>query len=179
MLVLGLVSFAELSYSNSQNCPIGIWWRELVGNPLDLTITIHLGYTFTLPFFHSSHFFQEISIFMYIFLVWSIARKKELNWIWRPGFSLSFTIPLMQDVLGPLWDFVSLSETWQHNAIQYRFKDQKATSFCRLKEHCWEFPGSPVVRTWSFHCRDPDATPGQGTKIPQALWHSQKKKGAL
>ena len=37
----------------------------------------------------------------------------------------------------------------------------------------WEFPGSPVVRTWHFHCRGLELVPGQGTKMS---WHSQKKK---
>ena len=39
-----------------------------------------------------------------------------------------------------------------------------------------EFPGGPVVRTPSFHCQGPGFNPGQGTKIPQATWHSQKEK---
>ena len=30
-----------------------------------------------------------------------------------------------------------------------------------------EFPGSPVVRSWCFHCRGPGSIPGWGTKIPQ------------
>ena len=45
-----------------------------------------------------------------------------------------------------------------------------------------EFPGSPMVRTQGFHCHGPGSIPGQGTKIPQAMWHDQeikifKKKG--
>ena len=39
-----------------------------------------------------------------------------------------------------------------------------------------EFPGSPVVRTWHFHCQGLGLIPGQGTKILQAEWHGQKKK---
>ena len=40
----------------------------------------------------------------------------------------------------------------------------------------WEFPGGPVVRTPRLHCRGPGFNPWLGTKIPQAAWHSQKKK---
>ena len=40
----------------------------------------------------------------------------------------------------------------------------------------WEFPGGPVVRTRRFHCCGLSSIPGQGTKIPQAAWHGQKKK---
>ena len=39
-----------------------------------------------------------------------------------------------------------------------------------------EFPGSPVVSTRCFQCQGPGWIPGQGTKIPQAMWHGQKKK---
>ena len=34
-----------------------------------------------------------------------------------------------------------------------------------------EFPGSPVVRTWSFHCHGPSSVQGRGTNIPQAVCH--------
>ena len=39
-----------------------------------------------------------------------------------------------------------------------------------------EFPNSPEVRTWHFHCRGSGLIPGQGTKIPQALPCDQEKK---
>ena len=40
-----------------------------------------------------------------------------------------------------------------------------------------EFPGSPMVRTPSFHFWVPRSIPGQGTKVPQAaLWCGQKNK---
>ena len=39
-----------------------------------------------------------------------------------------------------------------------------------------DFPGGPVVKTLRFHCRGVGAIPGQGTKIPHAARHSQKKK---
>ena len=38
-----------------------------------------------------------------------------------------------------------------------------------------EFLGGPVVRTRHFHCQGPGSIPGQGTKIPQAMRHGQKK----
>ena len=39
----------------------------------------------------------------------------------------------------------------------------------------WEFSGSPVVRTVSFHCRKP----GPGPKIPAAAHVGKKKKDVL
>ena len=39
-----------------------------------------------------------------------------------------------------------------------------------------EFPGGPVVRMWAFTAMGPGLIPGWGTKIPQAMHHSQKKK---
>ena len=39
-----------------------------------------------------------------------------------------------------------------------------------------DFPVSPVVRMWRFHCCGLDSIPGWGTKILQAAWCSQKKK---
>ena len=38
-----------------------------------------------------------------------------------------------------------------------------------------ELLGGPVVRTWCFHCQGPGLIFGWGTKIPQAIWHCQKK----
>ena len=40
----------------------------------------------------------------------------------------------------------------------------------------WEFPGSPVVRTPSFHCRGAGLIPGWETKILHAARSSQRKK---
>ena len=40
--------------------------------------------------------------------------------------------------------------------------------------HSQDFPGSPVVQTLHFQCRAVDSIPGQGTKIPHAMWHGQK-----
>ena len=36
-----------------------------------------------------------------------------------------------------------------------------------------EFPGDAVVRTQCLYCWDPIVMPGQGTKIPHAMWHGQ------
>ena len=33
-----------------------------------------------------------------------------------------------------------------------------------------------MVRTWGFHWQGLGSIPGQGTKIPQALWQKKKKK---
>ena len=38
-----------------------------------------------------------------------------------------------------------------------------------------EFPGRPAVKTRAFTAVDPGSIPGQGTKIPQAMWCSQKQ----
>ena len=40
----------------------------------------------------------------------------------------------------------------------------------------WEFPGGPVIRIQRFHCHGPGSIPGEGTKITQPTWCSQKKK---
>ena len=39
-----------------------------------------------------------------------------------------------------------------------------------------KFAGSSVVKTGHFHCPGPGSIPGQGTKIPKAMWHWTKKK---
>ena len=39
-----------------------------------------------------------------------------------------------------------------------------------------EFTGGSVVRTPSLHFRGTNSTSGQGTKILQAKWQSQRKK---
>ena len=35
---------------------------------------------------------------------------------------------------------------------------------------------APVVETLCFHCKGYELDPGQGTKIPHAVQHGQKKK---
>ena len=44
------------------------------------------------------------------------------------------------------------------------------------KKYSWEFPGGLVVRSLRFQCCGPGSVPGQGTKIPEAAQHGQKKK---
>ena len=39
-----------------------------------------------------------------------------------------------------------------------------------------KFPGGAVVRNRCFHCWAPGSVPGQRSKIPKAMWCSQKKK---
>ena len=42
-----------------------------------------------------------------------------------------------------------------------------------------DVPGTPVVKTPHFHFRECRSDMGQGTKIPHAASHSQKKKKNL
>ena len=60
------------------------------------------------------------------------------------------------------------------NAKLYMYKAIHYTLF--VTEKGWEFPGSSVDRTQRFHCHGLGSIPGQGTKIPQAVWHSPPKK---
>ena len=39
-----------------------------------------------------------------------------------------------------------------------------------------DFPGSPVVKTPHFTAGGTGSIPGQGTKIPHAVWRGQKKQ---
>ena len=39
-----------------------------------------------------------------------------------------------------------------------------------------ELPGDPVVWALCFHFQGLGSIPGQGTKIPQAVWCGQEKK---
>ena len=47
-------------------------------------------------------------------------------------------------------------------------------SFIRILSR--KFPSGSMVRAPHIHCWSPGSIPGWGTKIPQATWHSQKKK---
>ena len=40
----------------------------------------------------------------------------------------------------------------------------------------WEFPGGKVVRICVLTAKGLGSIPGRGTKIPQAMWCSQKEK---
>lgn len=41
-----------------------------------------------------------------------------------------------------------------------------------------DFPGDPMVKILPSNVGDVGSIPGPRTKIPHALWHSQKKKKA-
>ena len=41
--------------------------------------------------------------------------------------------------------------------------------FFHIKRHCWDFPGSPVVKNLPSNAADAGSIPGQGTKIPHAM----------
>ena len=47
--------------------------------------------------------------------------------------------------------------------------------FIKIRD-IWDFPCGPVVKTPGFQCRGMGSIPGQGTKIPQAARHRQKKQ---
>ena len=38
-----------------------------------------------------------------------------------------------------------------------------------------DFPSGPVIKTLCLHCRGTGSNPGQGTKIPYAVWCGQRK----
>ena len=39
-----------------------------------------------------------------------------------------------------------------------------------------DFPGGPVIKTPHFQCRGCGFNPGQGPKVPRAVWHRQEIK---
>ena len=47
----------------------------------------------------------------------------------------------------------------------------------KKKDRERDFPGDPLDKTLSFHCKGQDSTPDQGTKILHAIWHNRKRKG--
>ena len=47
---------------------------------------------------------------------------------------------------------------------------------CSVSKLFWEFPGSPVVRTPRFHCRDVGSMPGWGPGPPTPRGIAKKKK---
>ena len=46
----------------------------------------------------------------------------------------------------------------------------------KLKVMTGEFPGGQLLGLWAFTAKGPASIPGQGTRIPQAARHGQKKK---
>lgn len=68
-------------------------------------------------------------------------------------------------------NFTLLANTFGANGLYEGLEEGlKSTSRMVLDG---EFPDSPGVKTWYFHCRGPGF---EGTRILQAQWHSQKKK---
>ena len=49
-------------------------------------------------------------------------------------------------------------------------------TLCQLKINPREFPGCPMVRTRAVTTKGMGSIPGWGTKVPQAVRHSQMKK---
>ena len=66
---------------------------------------------------------------------------------------------------------------WKSNRIARGEKEERglSSSVCS-RSYFREFPGGPVVRTCHFYCGGLGSVPGQGTKIPQAMQHGQRKK---
>ena len=52
------------------------------------------------------------------------------------------------------------------------FMPQKSAD---IKIRFREFPGGPVVGLHASTAEDTGLIPGQGTRIPRAMWHGQKK----
>ena len=59
---------------------------------------------------------------------------------------------------------------------KYLLKERQHLASHQRQSDTKEFPGSPVVRTWHFHCQVLGSIPVRGTKIPIAMLHNQKKK---
>ena len=89
--------------------------------------------------------------------------------------ALLFTLKIMRQY-GLLWCCSKQCQT--DSVIKYFLPLDLVSSLGGLyqKADSWEFPGSPMIRTWNFHCWDPGSISGQGTKIPQVTQCSQKKK---
>ena len=49
----------------------------------------------------------------------------------------------------------------------------------QLKWQQWDFPGGPVVKTPSFHCRGTGSITDPGSKLPHATWHGQNKMSVV
>ena len=67
--------------------------------------------------------------------------------------------------------------TWLRNAVFCMGEKKCKYRMGKVKEKekfPWEFPGNPVVS--AFTAEGMRSIPGRGTKILQAVWHSQKLK---
>ena len=100
------------------------------------------------------------------------------------GSNIPFCSLLMYIQVHTFWLFKSLS-CKQYLESRSAFDFQVTVFVEREKVHLeflklgfayrWEFPGSPMVRAWCFHCQSLGSISGQGTKIPQGAWCGQKK----
>ena len=55
-------------------------------------------------------------------------------------------------------------------------KPNKSNNNNNNKSVFWDLPGSPVVKTLCFQSRGMGLIPGQGTKVPNAVWCGHKVK---
>ena len=105
--------------------------------------------------------------------VYGILQARILEWVavpssrvssWPKDWThISYVFFLCQPLLAG--EFFTTSTTWEAQSTLEHYYNRK----------CWEFPGSPVVRTQHFHCRGPGSILGQGIKILQAT-HGMAKK---
>ena len=52
----------------------------------------------------------------------------------------------------------------------------KINKYIKKKKKCREFPGDPVVRTLSFHCKGCSFNSWSGNPTSHAAWPKKKKK---
>ena len=73
--------------------------------------------------------------------------------------------------------FAPLTQRIPLSALNIPLSPWPSVWFTFLRKHIrnfpLDFPGGPVIKTPGFHCR---GFPGQGTKIPNAVWHSPQKR---
>ena len=112
-------------------------------------------------------------------------------------FSLHFSFPILSDTfLLTIWSSLPfIKQVFVGNSHKgHKIKEQNC--LIKRKDNCivlrvensdqfyslqkyicyWEFPGSPVVGAWCFHCQASASVSGKGTKISRAARCGQKKK---
>ena len=65
---------------------------------------------------------------------------------------------------------------WESGQLCSFTSPQSISVLLLFKKQNREFPGSPVIRTWLFHCRDLGSIPGQGTETPQEVTRCSSPK---
>ena len=70
---------------------------------------------------------------------------------------------------------VGSAGTFNGTSSQYNFS-LYPTRYWSQEYPLGDFPGGPMGKTLSFHCRGASFIPGQGTRILHVLWWGQKKK---